>query len=290
MKNNKKAFSLVVAIWLTIIMSLLAFFMLEYIIPFSKNIKGIENSVWAYYQAETAVEDALYFVNTQPLWTETNSSFSSDLIDNELKIIATGSVLPIPWEWNSDFDPDWNIIRIGDPIQLEIWWWWIDWSNINTWFKFRVPDLDSENNETLSWWTSPIINWQLNSNNDSLSASWTWITATDINEVDEIDFLDDSHREGRKLDWEILSFPSFYNDNCWSWSWCILKLTVISKLELDNNIPVPYIEWQSSFDSSIPLRYTNIEASWKSYGFKKDLKVKVPQQTVNEAFDFTVFQ
>jgi hypothetical protein len=33
-----------------------------------------------------------------------------------------------------------------------------------------------------------------------------------------------------------------------------------------------------------------IEASGKAYGFKKDLEVQVPQQTVNQAFDFTVFQ
>jgi hypothetical protein len=44
-------------------MSLLALFILEYIVPFSKNTKSIEQSVVAYYLADSGIEDALYFMS-----------------------------------------------------------------------------------------------------------------------------------------------------------------------------------------------------------------------------------
>jgi hypothetical protein len=46
-------------------MSLLAIYILEYIIPFSKNTKNIEHSVSAYYQADSGIEDALYSMSGQ---------------------------------------------------------------------------------------------------------------------------------------------------------------------------------------------------------------------------------
>jgi len=45
MKRNKKALSLVIAMGLTLVMALLAIYILEYMIPFSKNTKNIEQSV-----------------------------------------------------------------------------------------------------------------------------------------------------------------------------------------------------------------------------------------------------
>jgi hypothetical protein len=41
-------------------MALLALYILEYMIPFSRNTKNIEQSVAAYYQADSGIEDALY--------------------------------------------------------------------------------------------------------------------------------------------------------------------------------------------------------------------------------------
>jgi hypothetical protein len=38
------------------------------------------------------------------------------------------------------------------------------------------------------------------------------------------------------------------------------------------------------------LRHAVIETQWKTFGFRKDLDISVPQQTISEAFDFTVFQ
>jgi hypothetical protein len=72
---------------------------------------------------------------------------------------------------------------------------------------------------------------------------------------------------------------------------CILKLSVVNKLETIAGTSVPYIEWYIDFGSKkVPLRNARIETQGKTYGFRKDLEVSVPQQTISEAFDFTVFQ
>jgi hypothetical protein len=57
-------------------------------------------------------------------------------------------------------------------------------------------------------------------------------------------------------------------------------------------VNIPYLEYKIKLNDTykIPLRYSRIKSYGKSYGFQKHLEVKVPQQTTNEAFDFTVFQ
>ncbi len=311
MKNywNRHAFALILAMWLVIFMVLIAFFILEYMIPFSRNTKGIENASRAYYQAESGIEEALYFVNSNILWSEEHINYTSNTLAYKLDVTASWTILPKPWEGNSEFkdtdwNTDWNIIRSWDPIQLEIWNnEFPSWNFSAVKFFFKVPDLNPSWSEVLAWWTSPIINWQLSSDNNSLNATGSWIYAGDIN-VDLRTWVvmfnwSSSNVEGIKFNKWIdldgnpndLNWASwFYASNCWVGSWCTLKMSVINKLRLTDWTPVPYIEWKIETWTNIPLRYTIIETSWKSYGFKKDLKVKVPQQTVNEAFDFTVFQ
>jgi len=283
MKKNKNASSLIIAIWITLVMSLLALYILEYIIPFGKNTKNIEQSVNAYYQADSAIEDSLLSIKWKKLWYEKVDLLNWN-IDFAIKMTASWTVLPPVWRWNSEFDEDYNIIKIWEPIQIEIW----NWKKSNLKIYFKVPDLDKTSNETLSWTTLKIVNWQLSWKYDVLNSSWSQITASEI-DGNNINIW---NRNWRKLDDSPKTFNQFYTDNCnWSNSWCILKMSILNKLELDSwNTSVPYLEWKIENDNSIPLRYTIINTTWKSYGFQKSLEVKVPQQTVNEAFDFTVFQ
>ena len=100
------------------------------------------------------------------------------------------------------------------------------------------------------------------------------------------------------MDWNQTNneiFSSFYNTNCSTWNSCTLKFSIVNKLETEDLIApvaIPYLEWRMEVNSAytIPLRYSKIESIWKSYWYKKELEVKIPSQTVNEAFDFTVFQ
>ena len=309
MKNNNKWFSLPLSMGLVILISLLAFTILEYIIPFSKEVKWVENSSKAYYQANSWIEEGLLdVISRNNSWSIDNrmeywdSDFSWN-IDSSYTTSSSGSILPPAWEWNSEYDKNWNTISIWNPIQLSIWEWYIlgDLEIV-----FRVPDLNwiENGDQTLSWVTTspytPIINWQLSSSNDTLNASWSIITNNDILSSDSFNDFDNSINLNNSsflwvdLNWSSNNFESFYDSNCAdTGSGCTLKFSVINKLELNtDNVSLPYLEWQLRIDSnrSIPLRYSKIESSGKSYGYKKDLEVKVAWRTVNEAFDFTVFQ
>jgi hypothetical protein len=310
MKNNKNAFSIVLAMILTLIMSLMALYLIDYIIPFSKNVKWIENVSKAYYQAESWIEESLYYLKNN-FWTDNTKTFiATKAIDYESKLVALWTVLPVAWQWNSEFDSDFNRLRIWEPIQLKVWNNRLvsgDWDDIE--FTFRIPDLDNNNNDNEKFDVAIndnfIINWQLISSDWLLNSSWSLITYKDINDGFAKKMFQSSPLFSNSLNNDYISwsdlnnnsdnFQTFYSNKCWAWKECILKMSVINKLEAlfsSKIVPIPYLEWKIYLDNwkKIPLRYSQIHSDWKSYWFKKSLDVKIPQQTVNEAFDFTVFQ
>jgi len=308
MKNSikKEAFSLIIWMGLVLVMSIASYYIIEFVIPFSWNVRWIENSINAYYQAENGIEDALLLKkNNSDVWYETWKLFDSNSkIDYKYTITASWTKLPPDWEWNSDFDKNWDKIQTLYPIQLEIWKNKIlDFSNFKLYF--RVPNIN--NNSwlsplTLSWWANPIINWQLVSEGDTLYASWSQILADDILKSDgnndwiaEVFSVWGWHSDGINISWFWYELINFYNSNC-SINWCILKLSIIDDLILKDspNTTIPYLEWviinSNSIPLPLPLRHSYISSSWKSYWFKKSLKISIPQQTINEWLDFTVFQ
>ena len=298
--ENKKWFSIIFAMWIVLISTLMAFTILEYIEPFSRNIKWIENSSRSYYEANAWVEEAMWHINQNRVGYETWTIMSNTNIWREFDVVAMWKNLPFSWLWNSWYDSNWNKIFLWGPIQLQLWWDVAtlvdtDWVNIK--FTFKVPNLNWESWLTLSWGILPIINWQLSSQSDTLNSSWSYIIASNINNKDIIF----NNKEWKILDGTWQKFSEFFKGNCeewewlWTWSWCVLKLSIINQLELDDNnwTIVPYLEWKidsTGSSKNIPLRYGIIKASGKSYGFKKKLEVRVPQQSISEAFDFTVFQ
>ena len=306
MKNNNKWFSLVLAMWTVIVISLIAYNILEYVIPFWKDVKNIENSSKAYYLANNWIEDWLYFISTRTNEkAEDSKVFSSD-IDYKFNTFSSWTVLPPAWDGNSNYDDDWNTISQWSPIQLSIWNWYLQ-SLSDVKIAFRVPNLDKFNLdsviETLGWGTLPIINWQLSSKNNTLNASWWIILANQVFSSDaDFNFNNIILKDltWYDLSWDsLISIEDFYWNNCNSnGSWCTLKFSVVNKLELNNNnIWVPYLEWKITIDNAwwtsgnnLPLRYTKIESAWKSIWYKKELEIKVPTKTVNQVFDFTVFQ
>lgn len=298
MKKNNSWFSLVIAMWLVLIITLLAFTVLEYIIPFSRDIKWIENSSKAYYQANSWIEKWLYKIYERN-WSwdiDDRNEFSKNfswIVTDEFITSSSWLILPPNWEGNSEYDKDWDKISQWNPIQLYIWDWYIsDFSNIK--IAFRVPKIDIIPT-TLSWaFDFPIINWQLSSDNSTLNASWGIIKTQDI--LKSNNFFSNTNISLNNLQWTDLiwleqSLWSFYSNNCITWSKCSLKFSLVNKIETDDWKILPYLEWKMDLGSNnIPLRYTKLESSWKSYWFKKDIIVKIPSKTVNEAFDFTVFQ
>jgi len=313
MKNTskqKKWFSIVLAMWITIVISLIAILILEFIIPFSRNIKWVENGTVAYYWAYSGIEEGMWELSQNNIWFDTSSLFiPTASTGTQYSVQSTTSIIPPAWDGNSEYDSDWNRFDPNIPIQLslsDIWWTKIigvDFDNVI--FTFRVPDMNSNgditddgnlpiNNEPiinwiLSWidsWDNPVV---LNGKDDSWNANYI--------RKNQINWLNVSlwSLNGITLDGNDCTVTNFYEDTCpSSWSWITtqptLKLSIIDTLELTTGKKIPYLEYKIDFLVDVPGRYTQIITDWKSYGYKKSMDIKVPQQSTNQAFDFAVFQ
>lgn len=292
MKNNKRGSALIISIFITMIITIIGIFLLDKIMPLAKNVKWIENSNVAYYNANSWVEKALFDMNSsdpslEPSWTGwTTISWYN------FSTLANVSSIPQLLEWNSEYDKNFNKIWIWDPIQLVINSNTISWNNVI--FNFKVPDLNWNwsNDEILSSnmaWTW-IINWILSGSGKSAFASWElnmikWseipTTTWNINGKNWVD-----------LNWSGGTFASFYSQfNCIATEKCTLKLSLINPLSLSNWQIAPYLEYKiDSINPKIPNQYAKIISDWNSFWFKRTIKRNVQQVTSNEAMDFTVFQ
>lgn len=285
MINNNKWFSIIIWMGLVVLITLSAYVILDYMLPYVKNTKWIENASNAYYNAYWWIELALEHIKTRPnlttetWWTINNSNWT---IWKSYSTSSSWMQIPKPWEWNSEYDKDFNTISRYEPIQLEVWKNAISTLTLD----YKIPAFTWWT-LTISWTTTPILWWILSWEGDTLIASWSYITASNINSPTNFTMF---NKIWLTLLWSWKTFQEFYWVNCWTNSWCILKISVINKLELTNWNIIPYLEYKITPSWNLPDRYTTITSWGKSYMYKKDLKVKIPQQTVNQALDFTVFQ
>lgn len=292
MKKNNQWFSILVWMFLIIILTLSAYVILSYMIPFSQNTKWIENASRAYYYAYWGIESSLLKVKNNDV---TDINIPTTWTWFWADIVADWSLNPPPWKGNSDINSNYNKIWPNFPVQMEVWNNTLtNISNIKMYFK--VPAFTWWTLIFDNWWKDPVINMILSSSTDSLTITWVVISNVIKNSSDTTHSSVSSFAlmQWKKLDESQDSFNNFYSSKCSLWKTCILKLSVVNPLKArlsSSNYDIPYLEYKIDFwGASIPLYYTNIDASWKSYWFKKDLKVRVPQQTLNQAFDFTVFQ
>ncbi len=294
--THKKAFSIVLAMGVVLSVSLTTIYLLEYVMPYSRDTKGIEFSSNAYYQGSAAVEQWLLFVAQNDLWDETEKEYEDWWTWLVYEIEARGDTIPPAWEGNSEYDPDWNMLAPGKPLQIEIWEW--DWDDGN--ILFRLPDTWIGPWYYLKDMPGGVVTWQLSADEITLSSLGTFATAWS----DNTDFKTGYERpfsiEWKSWvvlewpeQWTTLRFNTFYDRNCKTeQKKCTLKLSIVNRLILDDqkNTPIPFLEYKITNAGNTPLRYTRIKANGFSNWFKKNIDIKVPQQTVNEAFDFTVFQ
>lgn len=299
-KNNKKAFSLILSIFMVFICTLLALYLLEYIIPFLKNTKWMENWVKAYYQAYNWIENALLEKKWNNVYYENSRNFWQWPSDYSFEILSTWSSIPSAWEWNSDFDKDYNTISLTDPVQLLLTNG-INWNDVK--FYFKVPKFNDNNENDIVFfnsWTYNVVNWQLSSPDDTLYASWAQIV-----KWNQISSSLNSNPNGLRLslnEWYIYketwekdnkNFDDFYVNNCSGPnSGCTLKLSIINELKTDSWGKIPFLEYKATWfnPKKIANYFTIIKSSWKSFWYKRSLKIYIPQQTTSSAFDFTIFQ
>lgn len=306
---NKKWSALIVTIMIVMILSITMIYLVEKIVPASRNVKWLENSTIAYYNWDTAVEQALLYLNNSTPWTESwVIKLDSQPKWFNMQITASWRYLPAEWEGNSDFDNNWNRIWPGEPLQLVFDKNVVDWSQIK--FYFKVPNMHDWIPITLSWWIDyPVINWVLSWSGKSIFASWSQISASvsDIYPSTSSWFITLNTRIWENIEWSWWTLIQFYNSippftaSTWLWSngadcdgyKCILKLSIVNSLISTGNEIIPYLEYRVDIwwtNAAIPLQYAKINAEGFSYGFKKTIKKEVLQTTTNEALDFTVFQ
>lgn len=299
-KISSSWFSIIFALGMIVFVSFISLYLLSLIIPYSKSIKGIEFSTYAYYNAQSGLESALFETMSGAKNKVYGYESSNALIGNQdsgFTIDAQTNSIPESGKGNSDFDTDWNRISMNEPIQLFV-------GGNNLWntgaigitrLQFRVPD-------TTQWtWTRPtlagntgsgVILWQISSASKSLSsADNTFITYGDVNGILNITNLWSKNGELSDGSGSIQTFNSFYSTECnGATEKCALKFSIIGKLKASNGSELPFLEYKIGTSNTIPARYSSIEASGNYNGYTKNLWVKVPQLTTNSAFDFTVFQ
>lgn len=303
MKKNTHWFTIILAIGIVFIISLITLYILEYILPFSRSVKGIENATMSYYQATSWVEDALFFISKNNIWAEHVKVFWGDAIDYNFSIVATGSVFPTSWYGTSDIDKDWSKIALWTPLQIYLPAYSMNLSNFN--MQLRVPNFVEGGVLALtnSW---ALIHWQLSSTGDILNADETsriekWNICDSNPSCTTSFFLSNmgGSWSGFLLDNSGQKIDNFYQSNCWTDYKCILKMSVLQSfigkqttwvITWTGKI-IPYLEYQIDFGSqNIPKNVIEIDVAGKSYGFRKDMRVLYPQKGLIEAFDFTLFQ
>lgn len=320
MKKNKKAMSLIIVMWIVLITSLLALTLLEVIIPFSRSVVWMENSWRAYYLANSGLEEAMFRLKKdENIWNQENQTVWSFLPVNtnqilKYEMLTKASQEPIAWKWNSEFDlnKEWNRISVWEPIQMDI-------SNLNIdelKIFFRTPSINWSNYELIDAGSTDkiFINWQLawedlflNSSNRGYTFSWRGMSRpTTIFSKNGIDNSTTNWVSIWSMRWNTLEMTrywrEFYQDAwCSEWKKCSMKFSIVQDLKARDKITwreiiLPYLEWKivswSWWASSQQFKKRNadISSEWVSSMYMKILNVKVPQSTVNEAFDFTVLQ
>jgi len=273
------------------IIIIIAIYLLEKIVPFSRDIKWVESGNISYYRANTALNEALLSMSGSNPGYETGSSAALYTTGSGITytVTATGTVLPQSGLWNSEYDTNWSILGPGKPVQLLLSTS-INWSLASTYLSFRVPDLDK--NGTWDQFltgslasSTPIINWTLSSSGDTLQASGSQIVASTANSgtvcFETLPWL--------TLSWSAHTFSNFYTTKC-STEQCTLKLSLINPLLLNGGENAPYLEYQAYFNVAVPLQTAVIQTAWYAGGFRKNITRFIQQMTTSEALDFTVFQ
>lgn len=292
MKHTQTSgFSLIIALGFMILMSSVALYLLEYMIPFSRNVKGIENASKAYYQSYAGIEDSLLYAFSGWIWAEPSSTISG-LVDFWYRTDSNGILVPEPGVWSSELDADWNRISLSEPIQLSIWDGRLSFWAIRIRLRLDVPDFDRDGSPDSLDITpdDDMFLWQLSSATESISTrDGNFINESDIDGTD-ISLWTWWYSAWVTLDRVNTTFPAFYNTNCGVWNECVFKLSLINPIIANAWNSLPYLHYQVETTGDIPTRFKQIISFGQSLNFKKELQISVLQQNTNAAFDFAIFQ
>lgn len=297
---NRNWSALIVALVIMTLLTMMSTVFFEKIYRFSQRSEWIENSNIAYYKSLGIIEEALFtgWVDKYTPWNIANNSRGSTNNSGSKITVNTGGVLmPLSGKWNSPYNKDYNIISLGQPVQIVIPQG-INWSNVN--FEFRVPIILGNTSTGVAWASSSgYVLWTLASSGVSLFASgetniFKW---SELNQPNmKIALFMGTTNSGSSQ-----SFQSFYNNppylgdgTSWgkcTWFKCTLKLSLIRSVPTTDGRSMSFLEYQiKDFWTTIPSQYIDIHAEGYAYWFLRSRDLQFPQITTNTALDFAVLQ
>lgn len=143
--SSRQGSAILIALIVLSMITIVTTVFLEKIWSFSQSSNGIEASNRAYYFAEGVIEQQLMDpnVNKYHPWqvAGTGTTAAGTFGTGAYMTVLTGStIIPATGNGNSPFDSSYNLISLGEPVQLVIPND-ITWSNVNLYF--RVPQIGS---------------------------------------------------------------------------------------------------------------------------------------------------
>lgn len=297
--RDKRWVGLIFALVSVVLLSMIMTVFYEIVIPRARNVKGIEQSNVAAYNAESGIEASLNSFTGADIVSNINSTGAWYNSSGVLSYSCTFGPCTFPetWKWNSPTGSNYNIIRPGSPIQIPIATWTItpgfsivfhmpifsgstaysseqlkDYSTEKyVIWTFTTPSksITSSQGETLNFWTYGTWWLKIEGNTTSTGITNTW--ATNI-----------------KL-WDFINANKSECDNTYK---CTLKISLIKDLETTTGKKIPYLEYQitTTGNLTLPLQYATITSTGSQWPFSKTVTREVERFTTNEAFDFTVLQ
>lgn len=293
--------ALIIALIVVVLLTIMTTTFLEKVLNLGKMSGGINYSAQSYSVATWLIEEQLMnpSMTKESPWNITPVSEPHGTLSWRYLVAATGGTwMPVSWKWNSTFDPDWNIISMGEPIQIVIPDWLNPWSNVH--FYFRVPSISGATGtgHLIATAGSGIILWTFGYSGASLYASGE----SQIFKWSQINWWsqDISWFKWITNSWSNSDFNPFYTDatigvgpngaKCSSSYQCTLKLSMIRPFLTSGWQTFPFLEYRIDFGTRIPSQYMVIDSSANMYGFLRSRQVRIQQITTSTAADFAILQ
>lgn len=303
--RDKRWVGLIFALISVVLLSMIMTVFYEIVIPRARNVKGIEQSNVAAYNAESGIEASLNSFTGADIVSPINQSSAWYSSSGILSYDCQGSVgntctFPESWKGNSPTDPNYNIIRPQSPIQIPI-----NKTTINSSFSitFHMPEAFSGGtSRTLKDDTKPYFIWTFTTNpvapwSAKSITSWAWEKLQFTNLTKNFSIASSTSTwitNTWAIDQTLWNFITANQNDCDIDYKCTLKISLIRDLETDDGKRIPYLEYQISKSIwnalKIPLQYATLTSTGTQWPFSKTVTREVERFTTNEAFDFTVLQ
>ncbi len=295
--RDKRWVGLIFALVSVVLLSMIMTVFYEIVIPRARNVKGIEQSNVAAYNAESGIEASLNsFTGSNPVANVDTGSTGIYSVSGSIKRECTvvPCVFPEPWKGNSPTSSDYNIIRPGSPIQIPV-----GTGTITPGFTvvLHMPVFSG---------STAYSNQQLKSYGVEKYIIWTFTTPTNSitsSEGEKLTFVNgtwwlqiyNNTSSGITNTWatdqKLWNFIASNKTSCGNSYKCTLKVSLIRDLETEIGEKIPYLEYQITANSlTLPLQYATLTSTGTQGPFSKTVTREVERFTTNEAFDFTVLQ